>query len=83
MTFQVVVMTEEGMSAVFTDCIETWAEDNCARVTGTNHNPRNRTELQGQPKLAGFIGPCWGGTTDRGEPIIRYEDTETYAALSI
>ena len=43
---------------------------------------RLRPELQGQPKIAGFVGPCWGGLSKTGEPIIRYEDRGTYAALS-
>jgi hypothetical protein len=41
-----------------------------------------RPELVGQPILAGFAGPCWGGMKD-GEPVIRYEDAESYRALSI
>ncbi len=32
-----------------------------------------REELRGQPTIAGFCGPMWGGTTPNGSPIIRYE----------
>ena len=84
MAYQIVVTTEEGMVSTYPDSsIEAWAEDNFTAITGTHHNPRNRAELQGHPKLAGFVGPCWGGLTDLGDPIIRYEDAETYRALSV
>ncbi len=41
-----------------------------------------REELRGQPKFDGLCGPMWGGTTEDGEPIIRYEDWGTYELLS-
>ena len=82
MVFEIVVMTEEGMTTIFPDCIEAWAEEMGASITGLSSNPRTRPELQGQPKIAGFNGPCWGGTTEQGEPIIRYEDAASYAELS-
>ena len=41
-----------------------------------------RAELQGQPKIAGFLGPFWGGLSQTGDAIIRYEDAGTYSALS-
>lgn len=41
-----------------------------------------RPELQGQPQFSGLYGPCWGGTTDDGKPIIRYETKSVYAELS-
>ena len=83
MAYQIVVTTEEGMTTVYPDCIEQWVEDMGTSITGISSNPRTRSELQGHPKIAGFIGPAWGGTTAQGEPIIRYEDKETYAALSV
>lgn len=83
MAYQIVVTTEEGMVSTYPDSIEAWAEDNYAEITGLSANPRTRPELQGHPKLADFVGPCWGGTTESGEPIIRYEDAETYRALCI
>jgi hypothetical protein len=48
------------------------------RLTGVNHNPRQRSELQGQPTFTGLNGPMYGG---RG--IIRYECLEAYADLSL
>ena len=80
--FQVVTTSDEGMTAVFTEDMTAWAEDNFAEITGTHANLRNRPELQGHPKLRGYVGPCWGGYNDQGDPIIRYEDAETYAQLS-
>lgn len=42
-----------------------------------NFNPRHRAELQGAPVFEGVVGPMWDGA--RG---IRYEDGETYWAMS-
>ncbi len=36
-----------------------------ALVSGVETNRNLRTELQGQPKLAGYCGPMWGGTAHR------------------
>lgn len=41
-----------------------------------------REELRGQPKFEGLCGPMWGGTTAEGDPIIRYEDWDSYNVLS-
>ena len=45
--------------------------------TGFNSNPRQRAELQGQPKFLGVLGPMWDGDS------IRYEDQAAYDSLSI
>ncbi|TCS59015.1 hypothetical protein EDD52_12345 [Primorskyibacter sedentarius] len=82
MAFQVVVTTEEGMTSIYPDGIEAFAEDHFAEITGTHSNPRTRAELQGHPTMRGYIGPCWGGETETGDPIIRYEDAQDYADLS-
>lgn len=82
MAYQIVITTEDGMVSTFPDSIEAWASDNHAEITGMSANPRTRPELQGHPTLAGFVGPCWGGLTETGEPVIRYEDAQTYADLS-
>lgn len=42
-----------------------------------NFNARNRQELQGAPVFQNLYGPMWDGK--RG---IRYEDGETYRAMS-
>lgn len=42
-----------------------------------NFNARNRQELQGAPVFQNLYGPMWDGK--RG---IRYEDRETYWAMS-
>lgn len=41
-----------------------------------NSNPRQRAELQGQPKFKGVTGPMWDGDA------IRYECPESYAQIS-
>lgn len=83
MAYQIVVTTEEGVTSTYSDSIEEWAEDNYAEITGMSSNPRTRAELQGHPTMQGFVGPCWGGLTDMGEPIIRYEDAQTYRDLCV
>lgn len=50
-------------------------------VTGIEKRTSLRPCLIGKPKLAGFVGPCYGGERN-GLPVIRYEDAETYKALS-
>ncbi len=47
------------------------------RYLGDNDNPRQREELQGHPRFERFSGPMWDGDA------VRYEDTKSYAALSI
>lgn len=81
--FEIVTMTDDnGMSRVVTDDLAAWVENMGTMITGTETRASLRPELQGQPKIAGFSGPCWGGLSKTGEPIIRYEDRDTYAALS-
>jgi len=41
-----------------------------------------RPELQGQPQFAGLVGPMWGGHDADGNPIVRYEDSETNDRMS-
>jgi hypothetical protein len=41
-----------------------------------NSNPRQRDELQGQPKFKGLNGPMWDGDA------IRYEDPATTRTVS-
>lgn len=48
----------------------------CVGVTKTGG--RTRGELQGQPRFAGFVGPCWGGD----DHPLRYEDATMNALLS-
>jgi hypothetical protein len=82
MAYQVVVTTDEGMVSTYPDSIEAWAEDNYAEIVGVETSPRRRAELQGHPKIRGFTGPAFNGWDANGEPIIRYEDAQTYADLS-
>lgn len=52
-------------------------------ITGLNFNSRTRAELQGQPKIDGFLGPMYNGTTGDGKVVIRYESQRVYNALSV
>ena len=45
-------------------------------ITGYHDNPRTRQELQGQPKLEGYLGPMYDGNA------IRYESQAAYDTLS-
>ena len=79
---EIVTMTDDhGMSRVLTDDLAAWVEDMDTEITGTETRTRLRPELQGQPKIAGFLGPFWGGLSKTGDAIIRYEDEGTYSAL--
>lgn len=51
------------------------AEGRC----GGNHL---REELRGKPCFVGLAGPMWGGWTEDGKPIIRYEDGAACDILS-
>lgn len=46
------------------------------KYAGAETNPRLRPELHGHPKFEGLHGPMWDGDG------VRYEDQETYKALS-
>lgn len=70
--------------------VETFTADNVIpamsvrgfEISGTNQNPRHRTELQGQPVFDGVMGPMWGGNRQHPDGVIRYECPETYDTLS-
>ncbi|MEX3623568.1 hypothetical protein [Viridibacillus arvi] len=51
-------------------------------ITGFNENSWNREELQGEPKLAGILGPMYNGMKD-GKVVIRYESQKAYNLLSV
>ena len=82
MPYQIVrtTITHQETETVFS--IHAYARTHGIAILGEARGPKLRDELQGQPKLAGLHGPCWGGTDRFGQPIIRYEDAATYAALS-
>ena len=81
--FEIVTMSDDsGMSRVETDYLTAWVDDMGTEITGTETRANLRTELQGQPKIAGFLGPFWGGLSQTGDAITRYEDADTYSALS-
>lgn len=75
--FRIVTMVEGQLIAQEPTDIHAWAEVCSVAIQGYNTNHRQRAELQGQPKLAGFCGPMWDGNG-----VIRYESTEAYRSLS-
>ncbi|RYG90044.1 hypothetical protein EU803_15630 [Loktanella sp. IMCC34160] len=81
--YEFVLSTDDGLVTVYSDDVAEFAEAMDTEIVGINVNPRQRPELQGHPRLSGYAGPCWGGTTATGEPIIRYEDSHAHRALSM
>lgn len=77
-TYQIVVSINGSLTSLTTTDLVGFCAANDIAVTGTNHNPHQRTELQGQPRLRGFCGPMYGGPG-----LIRYECPQSYADLSI
>lgn len=49
---------------------------------GPTTNNRLRAELRDRPRFTGLCGPMWGGLSDDGRPIIRYETQDAYNVLS-
>lgn len=80
-TFEFAVQMDDGVATLHTDEIDQFLDGFCAEIIGTETNTRLRKELQGQPKIAGYVGPCWGGLTALGDPIIRYEDHQAHLQL--
>lgn len=50
-------------------------------IDGKEDRTNLKKELQGQPKVRGFLGPMWDGTLD-GKNVIRYETQEVYDIMS-
>ncbi|WP_374377052.1 hypothetical protein, partial [Tabrizicola sp.] len=73
---------EDGPVTFRPDDLDEWLDEMGLEIQGYNENPRQREELQGQPKIAGLYGPFWGAYTHDGEPVIRYEDPQRCRDLS-
>lgn len=81
MAFEIVQMVAGLPSTVYVDNIEEAAARLGLTFNGVETRTNLRPCLQGQPKIAGFVGPCYGGSI-AGVDVIRYEDRETYGELS-
>ena len=81
MAFEIVQMVEGTPATIYVDSIEEAAERLGLTVTGTETRTNLRPCLQGKPKIAGYVGPCYGGNVG-GVDVIRYEDQAVYQALS-
>jgi len=81
MTYEIVRMVDGQM--VTTEATDIRDADAILGLTviGTEKRTSLRPCLISKPKLKGFVGPCYGGKRN-GLPVIRYEDAETYMALS-
>ena len=80
MPYKLVFMADGAPTAVATDDLAFACANLGLTITGVERRATLRPCLQGQPKIAGMIGPCYGGEDD-GVPVIRYEDAATHAAL--
>ena len=85
-----IVQTVGGQMVVATvsmDAIEEAMSVRNAKKSGEVVRSRGRIarreELIGLPTFSGFCGPMWDGYGDDDEPVVRYEDWETYRLLSV
>jgi hypothetical protein len=81
MAFQIVQMVEGIPATIYTDSIEDAAQRLGLTFNGVETRTNLRPCLQGKPKIAGFVGPCYGGNVG-GVDVIRYEDRAAYAEFS-
>jgi hypothetical protein len=81
MSFQIVQMIEGVIASVYADNIEDAAHRLGLTLVGIETRRNLRPCLQGQPKIWGFVGPCYGGTV-AGIDVIRYEDANVYREVS-
>jgi hypothetical protein len=81
-TYKVVQMVA-GQTVVSepTDILE-WAWANDRHTTFPASLLRLRPEIRNEPRIEGLCGPMFDGF-DADSPVIRYEDSATYKALSI
>lgn len=73
--FEFYTMTDDcGVSRDATDDLNSWIKANDAEITGYVDDPRASKELQGLPKLSGWIGPIVGAKAFGVTPVIQYAD---------
>ena len=81
-TFEIVVRINTDVATVYTDDLGQFIGSFAAEVVCIEADPDIRRELHGFPKIAGYVGPCWGGLSENDDPIIRYEDHGAHIALA-
>lgn len=81
MAYQIVQMIEGVPATIYTDSIEDAAQRLGLTFMGIENRTTLRPCLQGKPRIAGFVGPCYGGNVD-GVDVVRYEDRAAYEAFS-
>ncbi|MDT1064187.1 hypothetical protein RM190_20155 [Paracoccus sp. CPCC 101403] len=80
--YEISMTTEDGPVTFRPDNLDAWLDEMGLQIQGFNSYPRQRGELQGEPKIAGLHGPFWDAYTNDSEPVIRYEDPQRYRDLS-
>lgn len=81
MSFELVQSINGLLATVYADDLAQLVENMGLELNGVETRTCLRPCLQGQPKIRGFIGPCYGGEVN-GVPVIRYEDAAAYRELS-
>jgi hypothetical protein len=61
--YNIVQAVEGTLVSTHPTDILAWAEINDREVYGYNFNRHNRSELQGQPKISGLLGPMYDAET--------------------
>ncbi|WP_435171729.1 hypothetical protein [Falsirhodobacter sp. 1013] len=80
MGYQIVQQIEGASASIITDDLHGTAANLGLEIYGIETRANLRPCLQGQPKIRGYVGPCYGGEVD-GVPVIRYEDAATYREM--
>lgn len=81
-TFEIAVRINTDVATVYTDDLAQFIDRFAAEVVGIEADCGIRHELHGYPKIAGYVGPCWGGLTENEDPIIRYEAQAAHIDLA-
>jgi hypothetical protein len=81
MAYQLVQEEAGNLATILTDDLLTTAKNLGLTITGVERRSNLRPCLQGQPKLAGYVGPSYGGEVN-GVPVIRYESTSFHNGMN-
>ncbi|SDE83689.1 MAG: hypothetical protein DI616_14585 [Paracoccus denitrificans] len=82
--FEFYVMTDDaGICRDACDDLESWIAANDAEITGYVDDPLASKELQGLPKLSGWIGPIVGAKAFGLTPVIQYADAWAIRELGL
>lgn len=75
MAFEIVQIIAGNAATLYADRIEEMTDVLGMTPDGTEDRKTMLPCLQGKPRFAGYIGPCYAGEVN-GVPVIRYEDQQ-------